>query len=98
VDNAYDHAGRCGRLAGMMGTLQSVARRQAGVFSRGQAIAYGYSPEQIRLRVRRGLWCEVHTGVYVVGSTPVGPPGCAWAAYLAAGPGSAISHLTAGRL
>lgn len=82
----------------MIGTLQSVAQRQAGVFSRRQATAYGYSLKQIRLRVGRGLWCEVHAGVYAAGSTPVGPLGCAWAAYLAAGPDSAISHLTAARL
>jgi hypothetical protein len=89
---------RCGTLFGMVGTLQPVARRQAGVFSRRQAVEHGYSVAQTRLRVRRGQWREVSFGVYAASSAPVGPLGRAWAAYLAAGPGSALSHLTAARL
>jgi hypothetical protein len=47
-----------------------VARRQYGLLSCVQALAIGYSPKQIRTRLRRGTWTAVRRGVYVIGGAP----------------------------
>ncbi|MDX6262955.1 MAG: hypothetical protein QOH84_4643 [Kribbellaceae bacterium] len=45
--------------------LKEVATPQGGVFSRGQAVAAGYSPEQMRERLGDGRWERVRHGQYV---------------------------------
>jgi very-short-patch-repair endonuclease len=40
--------------------LDRIAGRQLGLFTRAQAVASGYSPFQIRRRVRRGDWLRVY--------------------------------------
>lgn len=45
-------------------------RRQHGVISRAQARAAGLSLDQIRYRVRRQSWREVHPGVYHLAAVP----------------------------
>ncbi|WP_344235634.1 type IV toxin-antitoxin system AbiEi family antitoxin domain-containing protein [Kribbella hippodromi] len=44
--------------------LVVVAQSQGGVFSRGQALACGYTPQGIRDRVRSGRWVRVRYGQY----------------------------------
>lgn len=44
--------------------LKGVAARQGGVFSRGQAIAAGYSPEQMRERLADRRWERIRHGQY----------------------------------
>ncbi|WP_328998654.1 type IV toxin-antitoxin system AbiEi family antitoxin domain-containing protein [Kribbella sp. NBC_00709] len=44
--------------------LAVVAESQGGVFSRGQALACGYTPRGIRDRVRSGRWLRVRYGQY----------------------------------
>jgi very-short-patch-repair endonuclease len=39
--------------------LQRIARRQFGVFTHGQAVARGYTPYQIRRRLRDGEWQRI---------------------------------------
>lgn len=49
---------------GMNPMLAVVAESQGGVFSRGQALACGYTPRGIRDRVRSGRWLRVRYGQY----------------------------------
>lgn len=44
--------------------LKEVASAQGGVFSRAQASAAGYSPEQMRERLRDGRWERIRHGQY----------------------------------
>jgi hypothetical protein len=44
--------------------LKLVAARQGGVFSRAQAMAVGYTPEQIRERLTSGRWERIRHGQY----------------------------------
>ncbi|QGH70364.1 type IV toxin-antitoxin system AbiEi family antitoxin domain-containing protein [Pseudactinotalea sp. HY158] len=44
--------------------LAAAARRQAGLVSRRQLLAYGITKRQIETRTRRGEWHRVTTGVY----------------------------------
>ncbi len=51
--------------------LAAVARRQGGVFTREQAVAYGFTRRQIAGRVRSGVWVRVQRWVYAAASTPL---------------------------
>ncbi len=75
-----------------------IARRQFGVFSRGQAHDAGLSDESMTRRVITGRWEEVFRGVYRLAGTPITGRQRAMAAVLWGGTESAISHTTAGRL
>ncbi|MDX2974677.1 type IV toxin-antitoxin system AbiEi family antitoxin domain-containing protein [Kribbella solani] len=44
--------------------LTLVAERQAGVFSRRQALSSGYTPTQIRARLNDGRWVRIRHGQY----------------------------------
>jgi very-short-patch-repair endonuclease len=82
----------------MIRPLQHLALKQGGAFSRSQAIAAGYTPGQISVRIRRGHWCQVLPRVYAAAGTPLGSLGHLWATHLSAGPSSVISHVTAAAL
>lgn len=47
--------------------LRAVADWQRGVFTSGQALAVGYSVEEIQVLLRRGTWSKVRRGVYIEG-------------------------------
>lgn len=71
---------------------------QHGAVSRAQLLAAGFTPRILQRRLESGEWSELLPGVY-------GPAGHRntwmrqlWAAHLHAGPSSAISHESAGRL
>lgn len=75
--------------------LAAFASRQWGAISRRQLLALGYSTDEIRGMLERGLLHRVHRGVYVFGA-PSPAPEQRWAAALiAAGPGAALSHTSA---
>ena len=78
--------------------LASVARRQHGVVTLGQAIAAGLSPEGVRWRVRVGRWTRVAPGVFALAGTAATWRQRTMAAVLAAGPGAVASHTTAAAL
>jgi very-short-patch-repair endonuclease len=44
--------------------LAKLARRQLGLWTRRQALACGFTDKMIRVRIRRGDWFVVDTGVY----------------------------------
>lgn len=48
-------------------SILDLAARQHGVFTRAQAHGIGFSPKMIRTRLLRGLWRELHPGVYAPG-------------------------------
>jgi very-short-patch-repair endonuclease len=72
--------------------LAPIAASAPWVLSTGELLALGLSKEQIAQRVRMGLLFRLHRGVYAVGRPQVGFEGRCRAAWLACGPGSAISH------
>src|SRR4051812_9732050 len=81
-----------------MHRLQGSLRTQAGVVHRRQAVALGWSVDEVRQQVRRGSWRAIYPGVY---ATFTGAPTLearVWAALLHAGPPAMASHLTAARL
>jgi Transcriptional regulator, AbiEi antitoxin len=74
-----------------------LARRQHGVFGRGQLVELGLSAEAIDHRVRSGRLQLVHRGVYALG--PVQSKLAHWmAAALAGGSGAVLSHRSAAEL
>lgn len=70
-----------------------VAATQAGVFTRAQARAAGWSAKQEARLVRRGDWVRVVGNAYVRAGTPVGLVARATAAYLRTG--GVLSHRSA---
>jgi Transcriptional regulator, AbiEi antitoxin/Protein of unknown function (DUF559) len=68
---------------------------QAGLISRGQALAAGVTDRMIGYRLATGRWVRRHPGVYAVGGVPSGWRGDVWAAHLAIGPPAVVSHETA---
>jgi len=62
--------------------------------SRGQLLALGVDDDRIYRLAAQGWLTRVHRGVYRVGALTA--DGGLWAALLAGGTGSALSHLTAG--
>jgi very-short-patch-repair endonuclease len=78
--------------------IARIAARQAGRFSRAQALAVGVTDSSAFRRLRAGRWERVHPGVYTLGGTPPTWIGDVWAAVLAAGPLATVTHETAIRL
>jgi len=78
--------------------IVALADRQHGVVARRQLVALGYSSGAIHRRVRRGLLCPVHRGVYAVGRTTLGRRGRWMAAVLACGSEAVLSHRSAAQL
>jgi hypothetical protein len=75
--------------------LGDVARFQAGVVSRQQALRSGMSRSAITSKVRCGRWRQIYHGVYATFSGAVGRDAQLWAAVLYAGKGAQLSHETA---
>ncbi len=78
--------------------IAELATRQHGVISRSQLIDLGLTAAAIDSRLRRGRLLPIHPGVYAVGHRDVRREGRWWAAVLAAGPGAALSHISAAGL
>jgi very-short-patch-repair endonuclease len=78
--------------------LLFVAERQHGLITRAQALRKGLTAGAIRGRLKAGTWERVHAAVYrVTGSSRTWKQSL-MAACLAAGRGSAVSHLAAAHL
>ncbi|MFE9651984.1 DUF559 domain-containing protein [Micromonospora sp. NPDC006431] len=67
---------------------------QEDVLSLEQARRF-LSPKAIRHRVATRRWRQVHRGIYVTHSGPLGPAQLRWIAVLAAGPAAVLGGLTA---
>jgi len=78
--------------------ISNLARWQAGAISRQQLLDAGLSSQTIFRRVERGRWQQLYRGVYAVFTGPPLRETWLWAAVLRAGPGAALSHLTAAEL
>ena len=78
--------------------LFRLAERQHTVFTRAQAVALGFTPNEVDGHLARGLWERVHRGVYRLGGSRITFEGQAMAAVLACGAEAAASHNTAGQL
>jgi predicted transcriptional regulator of viral defense system len=84
--------------------LQFAADRRSGVFTGQEAVAAGYTPEQVQLLVRSGRWKWLRRGVYTtaerfaLAADPVARHLLDAAAVLAVlDPGAVLSHGTAAR-
>jgi hypothetical protein len=77
--------------------LGVVARAQAGIFTRADALDAGLSPAEIRRRVRGGLWVAQFAGVLRAATTPDSIDARERAAVARVGDGSALSHFSAAR-
>ena len=75
--------------------LARLAARQAGVVSRGQLLALGFTRREIELLVKCARLIRVHNGVFAVGHEALSDRGIIIAALLAVGPGAVVSHGTA---
>lgn len=83
---------------GMSRRLQELARSQAGVISRQQALTHGISPAAVDGRVRSGVWRVIHRGTYITFTGPLRRDAELWAAVLYAGRGARLSHETAAEI
>lgn len=72
--------------------------RQCGVVSREQAMAAGWTTDQVQRNRRGGHWRRLHPGTYATFTGPLSWQAQLWAALLHAGDGAVASHRTAGRL
>ena len=82
----------------MNSALAKVAARQAGVFSRRQALTFGYSDNQISRATRSGAWIVSSPGVYRLAGAPTTLSARGWLVVLSAGDGALLSHRVAGWL
>src|SRR5215469_8680885 len=80
---------------GIPWALSELARFQAGVIARGQALGSGMSTSAITSRIKHGRWRQIHRGVYATFTGPVSREAQLWAAVLYAGKGAMLSHETA---
>ena len=92
-----------GRTIGSVSTevppkLRALARNQAGVVSRQQALSSGLTRGMIDTKVRFARWRQVHRGVYATFTGPVTRDAQLWAAVLYAGQGAYLSHRTAAEI
>lgn len=78
--------------------LAVLAGRQHGVISIRQLQRLGYSHSSVRRAVESGRLHRLHHGVFSVGHTNLSLNGRCLAAVLASGPGSRLSHYSAGWL
>ena len=78
--------------------LTELARLQAGVVSRHQALRCGSTRDAVRWAVRKGAWQQVCPGVYATFTGQIGHRAQLWAALLHAGEGAILSHQTAAEL
>ncbi len=76
--------------------LFQIASEQGGHFTAAQARACGYSRALVSHHAKTGAFVRVHRGVYRLRDYPSAPRGDVMAAWLAAGPETAVvSHETA---
>jgi hypothetical protein len=75
--------------------LRVLLERQRGTVARWQLVGRGVSDRQIERWVRRGRLIRMHRGVYVTSRSALTREGYWWAAVLACGPDSALSHRAA---
>jgi very-short-patch-repair endonuclease len=75
--------------------LAGLATRQHGVVARFQLRELGFGSEAIKTRLDYGWLHRIHEEVYAVGHTRLGPRSHWWAAVLAYGRGTVLSHRTA---
>jgi predicted transcriptional regulator of viral defense system len=78
--------------------IRETAQWQAGVVSRRQLLAAGFSSDAVGERLRRGHWEQMYRGVYALFSGVPDREAWLWAAVLRAGPGAVLSHCTAAEL
>jgi very-short-patch-repair endonuclease len=78
--------------------VAALAAERYGVASHAQALAWGMTDRTVRRRIESGAWEELFHYVYRMGGAPRTGRQRAYAATLWAGPQSAVSHTTAGRL
>jgi very-short-patch-repair endonuclease len=78
--------------------ITRIAEAQHGTLTRNQALRAGLSRDVVDYRLAIGRWEVVHRGVYRIAGSKKDWLQGAMAATLAAGPGSATSHRTAGTL
>ena len=79
-------------------TCDRLARIQAGVLTRRQAIDGGMTADQIRWLVEACRWRILQRGVYSIYTGEPGRLAVLWAAVLSAGPGAVLSYETAAEL
>jgi hypothetical protein len=75
--------------------IARVARRRHGVFTRAQALAVGFGPGAIRIRLESGRWEKVHKGVYLLAGVPNSRKQTLMALLLSAGDAAVASHRSA---
>lgn len=78
--------------------LERLARNQAGVVSRQQALKAGLTRGMIDTKVKSGWWVLVHAGVYQIFTGHITREARLWAAILYAGQGAYLSHRTAAQI
>jgi very-short-patch-repair endonuclease len=78
--------------------VAAAAARQWGVLSIRELRAYGLSDKAVAARVRRGSLHPLYRGVYAVGHRGLALEGRFLAAVKACGPGTVLSHFSAGAL
>lgn len=71
---------------------------QAGVISKAQLAGLGVTEGAVEAALRRGQLLRLHRGVYAVGHRVLTPRGRWWAAVLAGGAGTVLSHRSASTL
>jgi hypothetical protein len=79
-------------------SLRDIARFQAGVVTRQQALRSGLSRNAVASKVIHGKWRSIHRGVYATFTGPISRQAQLWAAVLYAGRGAQLSHETAAEL
>jgi hypothetical protein len=87
-----------GMSSDVLPRLLDLARLQAGVVSRRQAIGVGMTTSAVTSKVAHGRWRNMHPGVYATFTGPAGRSALLWAAVLHAGKGAHLSHETAAEL
>ena len=75
--------------------LLELARLQAGVVTRRQALDAGLPVGAIYSKLKFGRWCRIYLGVYATFTGSVSREAQLWAAVLYAGKGAQLSHETA---
>src|SRR5579862_4580638 len=97
--------GKMGKLSVAIGILSAMgneipwilgelARFQAGIITRQQALGAGVSTSTIVSKVKHGRWRQVYRGVYAMFTGPLTREAQLWAAVLYAGKGAQLSHET----
>jgi hypothetical protein len=75
--------------------LSDLARNQAGMITRPQALDAGLTPGMVDARLKFARWRQIHPGVYATFTGPLPRNAQLWAAVLYAGKGAYLSHETA---